>query len=228
MDGGGYSTILRLTPGRGEYNVYAYCYQREKLDKILSEIQRTKAHAYTPVYRHTAAYARESGELEAWRASHRENIACCEAIDKAIAKHFDGAHLDRQALSTVFDAYGAERVYYVLANSVITKEYDGRFSRDNRAWAQAENVAVERTEFGYTRNDEFACRSHPAVLDGYIQMARRETETPAIEKSAIIPYPSGQSGRQSIRSLLQEKQAQTRADSAPQKQPSRTPKRESL
>ena len=109
-----------------------------------------------------------------------------------------------------------------------TKEYDGRFPRDNRAWAQVENVAVERTEFGYTRNDEFACRSHPAVLDGYIQMARRETETPAIEKSAIIPYPSGQSGRQSIRSLLREKQAQTRADSAPQKHPSRTPKRESL
>ena len=228
VDGGGYSTILRLTSGRGEYNVYAYCYQREKLDKILSEMQRTRARAYTPVYRRTAAYARESGELEAWRASHRENIACREAIDKAIAKHFDGAHLDRQALSTVFDAYGAERVYYVLANSVITKEYDGRFSRDNRAWAQAENVAVERTEFGYTRNDEFACRSHPAVLDGYIQMARRETETPAIEKSAIIPYSSGQSGRQSIRSLLREKQAQTRADSAPQKQPSRTPKRESL
>ena len=228
VDGGGYSTILRLTPDCGEYNVYAYCYQREKLDKILSEIQRTRTRAYTPVYRRTAAYARESGELEAWRASHRENIACRDAIDKAIAKHFDGAHLDRQALSTVFDAYGAERVYYVLANSVITKEYDGRFSRDNRAWAQAENVAVERTEFGYTRNDEFACRSHPAVLDGYIQMARRETETPAIEKSAIIPYPSGQSGRQSIRSLLREKQAQTRADSAPQKHPSRTPKRESL
>ena len=118
--------------------MYAYCYQREKLDKILSEIQRTRARAYTPVYRRAAAYARESGELEAWRASHRENIACRDAIDKAIAKHFDGAHLDMQALSTVFDAYGAERVYYVLANSVITKEYDGRFSRDNRAWAQAE------------------------------------------------------------------------------------------
>ena len=100
-------------------------------------MQRTRARAYTPVYRRAAAYARESGELEAWRASHRENIACRDAIDKAIAKHFDGAHLDMQALSTVFDAYGAERVYYVLANSVITKEYDGRFSRDNRAWAQA-------------------------------------------------------------------------------------------
>ena len=80
VDGGEYSTILRLTPDRGEYNVYAYCYQREKLDKILSEIQRTRARAYTPVYRRAAAYARESGELEAWRASHRENIACCEAI----------------------------------------------------------------------------------------------------------------------------------------------------
>ena len=247
VDGGGYSVLLRLTPNRGEHNVYAYCYSREALDRTLAEMQDARAQAYVPVYRHSAAYAREAGELEAWRASHKENVACREAIDKAIAKHFDGAHLDRQALSTVFDAYGAERVAWVLANSVITKEYDGRFSRGNRAWAQAENIPIDWTKPGYVHNDEFASRSHPAVLDGYIQMARREMETPAIEKSAMIAYPAEnrqrwnlreggartgaekteQPGRPSMRSLLREKQAQTRADGAPQEQPSRTPKRES-
>ena len=247
VDGGGYSVLLRLTPNRGEHNVYAYCYSREALDRTLAEMQDARAQAYAPVYRHSAAHAREAGELEAWRASHKENVACREAIDGAIAKYFDGAHLDSRAASEVLDAYGAERVAWVLANSVITKEYDGRFSRGNRAWAQAENIPIDWTKPGYVHNDEFASRSHPAVLDGYIQMARREMETPAVEKSATIAYPvenrqrrnlreSGartgaekteQPGRPSMRSLLREKQAQTRADGAPQKQPSRTPKRES-
>ena len=239
--------LLRLTPNRGEHNVYAYCYRREALDRTLAEMQDARAKAYVPVYRHSAAYAREAGELEAWRASHKENVACREAIDGAIAKYFDSAHLDSRAASEVLDAYGAERVSWVLANSVITKEYDGRFSRGNRAWAQAENIAIDWTKPGYVHNDEFASRSHPAVLDGYIQMARREMETPAIEKSATIAYPAEnrqrrnlreggartgaekteQPGRPSMCSLLREKQAQTRADGATQKQPSRTPKRES-
>ena len=247
VDGGEYSVLLRLTPNRGEHNVYAYCYSREALDRTLAEMQDARAQAYVPVYRHSAAYAREAGELEAWRASHKENVACREAIDGAIAKYFDGAHLDSRAASEVLDAYGAERMAWVLANSVITKEYNGRFSRGNRAWAQAENIPIDWTKPGYVHNDEFASRSHPAVLDGYIQMARREMETPAVEKSATIAYPAESrqrrnlresgartgaektepSGRPSMRSLLREKQAQTRADGATQKQPSRTSKRES-
>lgn len=50
-----------------------------------------------PVYRNTGAYAREHGELEQLRASGKANSACCEAIEEAIRKHFDGMRLQKDA-----------------------------------------------------------------------------------------------------------------------------------
>ena len=47
----------------------------------------------TAVYKHTAAYALEHGELEQYRASLQANIACKNAIEAAIRQHFDGMHL---------------------------------------------------------------------------------------------------------------------------------------
>ena len=228
VDGGEYSMVLRLTPNRGEYN-YVYCYQREALDRALIEVRNARAQAYAPVYRHTAAYAREAGELEVWCASHRENVACRTAIDEAISKHFNGAHLDKQAVRSVLDAYGAERMAYVLANTVVMKERDGRFSRDNRAWAQAENIPIDRTDFGHVRNDEYVSQSHSTILNGYIGMARREMEAPGIEKSAVIAVPAApdKTVRRSVRSQLHEKQAQARPASQEQQQPARKPRRES-
>ena len=44
----------------------------------------------TPVYYETAAYARENGELELFRLSHRTNIACKNDIQTAISRHFAG------------------------------------------------------------------------------------------------------------------------------------------
>ena len=35
-----------------------------------------------PLYRHDAAYAREQGNLDLYRASRRANIACKEAIER--------------------------------------------------------------------------------------------------------------------------------------------------
>lgn len=37
-----------------------------------------------PVYKYPAVYARENDELEQYRASHKANIACRDAIDNAI------------------------------------------------------------------------------------------------------------------------------------------------
>ena len=39
-----------------------------------------------PLYRHDAAYAREQGDLNLYRASRRANIACKEAIEASISE----------------------------------------------------------------------------------------------------------------------------------------------
>lgn len=59
-----------------------------------------------PVYRHSAAYASEYGELEQYRASNRVNVQCKEAIEAAVREHFDGMHLDKNAAKGVIQTFG--------------------------------------------------------------------------------------------------------------------------
>ena len=45
------------------------------------------------LYRHSFENAEQSGEIEAYRESQKENIRCKNAIEKAIADNFDGYYL---------------------------------------------------------------------------------------------------------------------------------------
>lgn len=128
----------------------------------------------TPVYHESAAYARENGELEQFRNSHWTNIACKNDIEDAIARHFDGMHLDKEAVTEVLDRYGNERVSLVLAATVQVKAWDGRFSHSNKDWAFSVDVADDKSACGFDRRDEYAVSSHPAVLDGFIKLVRQE------------------------------------------------------
>ena len=112
------------------------------------------------IYRNTAAYARKNGEIQKWRDSKTENIACRDAVDKAVAENFDGAHLKtEEILDTVIAAYGKERLELILAATIQEKAHDGRFSRDNKEWAA--NVTMPDGEKTYLVSD----RTHPVLLD---------------------------------------------------------------
>ena len=112
------------------------------------------------VYRNTAAYAKENGEIQKWRDSKAENIACRDAVDRAVAENFDGAHLKTEAiLDTVIAAYGKERVELILVATIQEKAHDGRFSRDNKEWAAS--VPMPEGEKIYLVSD----RTHPVLLD---------------------------------------------------------------
>lgn len=126
-----------------------------------------------PLYRQTADYARERGELESFRHhSNVANIACRAAIEEAIRDGFDGMRLQAGIAERVLQAFGAERVLYVLANSVQQKAWDGRFSPDNVAWARTFPIPEGGT-MGWDHRSRFAVQSHPAVLDGFISLARK-------------------------------------------------------
>ncbi len=129
---------------------------------------------YLPVYRESASYARENDELSPYRLSRRENIACKEAIETSIRKHFDGMHLDPFADKEVLEAFGRSRTMFVLAVTVNEKDYDGRFSRSNKEWAMSFNIPQDRdSAFGDNRLP-YVVNSHPAILDGFIDETRRE------------------------------------------------------
>lgn len=125
-----------------------------------------------PVYRQTGMYAREHGELEQFRQSNVANIACRAAIEKAIAENFDGMRLSADAATRVLEAFGSERVLFVLANTVQHKDWDGRFSRENKAWAAAFSIEPD-VVMGMDRRLQFVVNSHPAVLNGFITMTRK-------------------------------------------------------
>lgn len=134
-----------------------------------------------PIYRNTGEYAREHGELELFRASNRANLECRAAIEEAIGKNFDGMYLQKGAARPVIQEFGAERVLYVLANTVQRKDWDGRFSRDNKQWAQTVIIPAD-VVMGTDRRIFCVVESHPAVLDGFIHMAREEVK--AMQKEA--------------------------------------------
>ena len=50
------------------------------------------------LYRHSFENAEQSGEIEAYRESQKENIRCKNAIEKAIADNFDGYYLSDTAV----------------------------------------------------------------------------------------------------------------------------------
>lgn len=129
----------------------------------------------TPVYIYLAAYAHEHGELDQYRASHRANITCKEAIEQAIADHYRDNRLNPACVQQVLQQFDSDRIFYVLANTVRQKQRDGRISRDNKAWAQTIPVCEDLDSFGANRNCYFIVdRSHTGLMDLFLTQARRE------------------------------------------------------
>ena len=119
------------------------------------------------LYPYSAEEARRRYELSLWRASHQENIACKLAIEEAIRQHYDGAHLDKECLTGVLQEFGYKRTAWVLANTIQQKEWDGRFSPRNRAWADQTYIPPDQRH-----NLDFVVTSHPAILDGVVDQYR--------------------------------------------------------
>lgn len=103
----------------------------------MSEEQLNTAWYSVPLYREDARYAKEHSEIDLFRASHKANIACRDAIDAAIQEHFDGMRLSEDAARDVLAEFGPERVSHVLAATLLDKLHDQRISDANMAWARS-------------------------------------------------------------------------------------------
>ena len=174
--------------------------QKQKADAELSE-------KYVPLYRHTYEYAREAGQIDECRLSRIENMHCAKAIDTAIADSFDGMHLNTACIRPLIDRFGAERISWVLANTLVMKDYDGRFSASNKEWGARMEVPLEKDRYVGVRNAEFVLRSHPAVLDMFIVYVRRELEAIRQQEKTAQPKVTPKEERPSVRSALRANQA---------------------
>ena len=143
---------------------------RDSIENRADDVCKAQAELReTAVYPHSASYAKEHGELEQYRASNNANLRCKEAIEAAVREHFDGMYLSHDAAKGVIQTYGLDRVMLVLANTVQLQDWDGRYSRRNKEWAKTiPNFNSDTVRHGYAVN------SHPAVLDGFIDLVREE------------------------------------------------------
>ena len=167
---------------------------RDSIENRADDVCRAKEELRTtPVYPHSAAYAREHGELEQYRASNNANLQCKESIEAAVREHFDGMYLSHDAAKGVIETYGMERVAMVLANTVQLQDWDGRYSRRNKEWAKTiPNDNPETVRCGYALN------SHPAVLDGFIDLVRVEQQRSRTQGEKLQP------SRPSVRDKLKQ------------------------
>jgi hypothetical protein len=129
----------------------------------------------TPVYKYPAKYARENGELEQYRASYKANVSCKEAIEAAIRDNYRDNSLGKGAVKQVVEQFGYERTLFVLAATAREKDWDGRISRDNKAWAKTIPVFEDKDAWGNNRNLYFVIDAvNPGLADIFINQARRE------------------------------------------------------
>lgn len=131
----------------------------------------------TPVYTHDGAYAREHDELLQYRDSYRANIACKDAIDKAIEDSYRDSRLSScEVMKAVGTEFSMERISYVLANTVQFKEYDGRISHANKQWAKTIPVAPNADSWGGDRNCYFVLDSHSGLIDLFVNYFRKQAD----------------------------------------------------
>lgn len=167
-----------------------FIHERLRLQEVSVE-EKGEQKEYLPVYQQTLQYAMEHGAADDYLDSRKLNIDCKKAIEDTIKEHFDGMRLSLEDSGGVLEQFGTERVSYVLANTLRHLSEDGRFSRDNRVWADGIEV-TENIHRGMDMNLDYLVNSHPAVLDGYIHLVRGEIRMLDVEKKMGIPHVTEQ------------------------------------
>ncbi len=121
-----------------------------------------------------AEYKEEQAQKELEKAQAKierdAKVACKDAVDRAIAENFDGFRLPKGTAEGVIKEYGIERVSYVLANTVMHRRQEERISPENKEWAKS----IE--PYAMYESRDIVAASHPAVLNGFINQARRYIE----------------------------------------------------
>ncbi len=141
----------------------------KRIRKLITQDRYLSPEGKEAYARYQEEQAQKRLEAEKERLEYQTKIACKEAVEKAIADHFDGYHLEDHSETDVIQEFGAERVSYVLAYTVSCLSHDGRFSKENKEWAKG----IESNGYGHA---DLFISSHPAVLDGFISDVRKYIE----------------------------------------------------
>ena len=160
----------------------------ECIENRANELIQAEAEALLslPVYKKTASYAKEHGEKEQYTKSMQANIQCRTAVEDAIREHYHDNRLNPIGASNVLKQFGPERTCYVLAATVQDKDWDGRISDKNKAWAKGINIPQDITAWDTPSFRRFVCsNAHPGLIDLFVNQVRRELEPVVNRKPSV-------------------------------------------
>lgn len=145
--------------------------------------------AAVPIFKGSWMEARDQDAIDLLRRSNQANAACAKAIEKAIDEKWDGIKLKAGSAVPIIEKFGIDRTMYVLANTLQLKKYDGRFSRDNMAWAQMVQIELTPREQPAERRYSWEIGSHPYKLDMFVKQTREEIEAISIRETPVYYEP---------------------------------------
>ena len=157
----------------------------EALEAIRSSQKEANFSAQdVPMYFHSAAYASEHGETDAYWLSDQANFSCKVAIEQAISAHYGDNRLDTaSAVQEVMKKFGLERMNFILANTIQHKDADGRISRDNKAWAKT--IPMPEDKESFRRNAYLVVdQVNPGLVDLFVRQARKIVQEK--EKGSVL------------------------------------------
>ena len=142
------------------------------------------------IYKNSLKYAKENGELERYRESMNLCDECGTFISHSIAENFNNNYLDvKKVTAEAAGKYGFECAMLMLALRVDSLKYDGRFTADNKEWAQKLLADYPNAEEIRKTADRTLGTAHPVLLNAVTEELRsafRERDKQEIEGYRIV------------------------------------------
>lgn len=142
------------------------------------------------IYKSSLKYAKENGELEQYRESMNLCDECGTFISHSIAENFNNNYLDvKKVTAEAAGKYGFECAMLMLALRVDSLKYDGRFTADNKEWAQKFLADYPNAEEIRKTADRTLGTAHPVLLNAVTEELRsafRDRNKQEIEGYRIV------------------------------------------
>ena len=135
-----------------------------------------------PLYEKSFSEARDREEISAYRLSSRADNMCKTAIEAAINDNYSDCRLDPEGAKKVVENFGIDRVKKILALTCIVKDYDGRISPENKAWAKTirPNDVKDKIDLSLVVDGV-----NPGLTDIFVRQVKR-IETERSEKKPSV------------------------------------------
>ena len=150
--------------------------QRKKL--LESQIKE-----YPPLYLSDLTYAMEHRNADAYLDSRKLNLDCKKAIEEAIDSHFDGIIWPMKLRQMWWKHTGQNGCLLCWPVPSSTSDQTGGFQkrlRNGRIASKSRRISA----VGWISIADYVVTSHPAVMDGFIGLARKEMGEQEQEKQA--------------------------------------------